>query len=252
MSLPRSLGTTPYIFTNIRPLLRAEKRDLRALAEIMVINTHFSPEEGMKLIMFIRHVTDAEVFERSLFYQFLQDMFKITDDIVTDKVFRHFDQNRDGLIDLQEFVRGMSVFLRGDEEERSRWAFGVYDLNDDQTISRDELFTLLRCNMAMIDEYDSNENIKQTMELVEMTHRKLDTDKDGLISKDDFCAAVRKDPLLLQSLGKCLARLECVLAFMGVLNQFNVVIEDASGGAESAASRSQQLVEAACSLVGGK
>ena len=41
-------------------------------------------------------------------------------------------------------------------------------------------------------------------DLVEMTIRKMDRDKDGRISLSDFYDTVREEPLLLEAFGKCL------------------------------------------------
>ena len=44
--------------------------------------------------------------------------------------------------------------------------------------------------------------IESVKELVEITLKKIDKDRDNRLSDDDFAAAVREDPLLLSCFGQ--------------------------------------------------
>ena len=50
-------------------------------------------------------------------------------------------------------------------------------------------------------EEEADEGIK---DLIEMTLKKMDDDKDGRVSFDDFKATVKNDPLMLEAFGPCL------------------------------------------------
>ena len=51
------------------------------------------------------------------------------------------DQDSSGEIDFQEFVRGMSQFSsQGDKETKLRFAFRIYDMDNDGFISNGELY----------------------------------------------------------------------------------------------------------------
>lgn len=51
------------------------------------------------------------------------------------------------------------------------------------------------------DEAEEDEGIK---DLIDMTIKKMDHDKDGKISHEDFSATVVRDPLMLEAFGMCL------------------------------------------------
>nr|CAD7268557.1 unnamed protein product [Timema shepardi] len=119
-----------------------------------------------------------------------------------DRIFCAFDRCNLGVIRLEEWVTGLSVFLRGTFEERTTFCFLVYDLNSDGFISRDEMFHLLRnCLVKQPQDEDPDEGVK---DLVELALRKLDQDKDGKVSFSDFQIAVKEEPLLMEAFGQCL------------------------------------------------
>lgn len=83
--------------------------------------------------------------ERIMFKEILHDVFHIlTEDILIDRIFSAFDKRSDGIILVDEWILGLSVFLRGTLEEKISFAFFVYDLNLDGLITKDEIFILLR------------------------------------------------------------------------------------------------------------
>ncbi|CAN0462542.1 unnamed protein product, partial [Laminaria digitata] len=61
----------------------------------------------------------------------------------TDRLFHALDSNKSGRISYDDFVVGLAVCCRGSLEEKMRFIFGVYDMNGDGLISRDELLLML-------------------------------------------------------------------------------------------------------------
>lgn len=56
-----------------------------------------------------------------------------------------FDEDGGGDVDFQEFVSGLSAFSsKGNNEEKLRFAFKVYDIDRDGYISNGELFIVLK------------------------------------------------------------------------------------------------------------
>lgn len=83
--------------------------------------------------------------DRVMFKELLHDTFHmLTEDIITDRIFAAFDKRNDGLIDGDEWLFGLSVFLKGTLQEQINFAFYIYDMNSDGAITKDEIFTLLR------------------------------------------------------------------------------------------------------------
>ncbi|XP_032164070.1 calcineurin subunit B type 2 [Mustela erminea] len=97
-----------------------------------------------------------------------------------------FDTDGNGEVDFKEFVLGTSQFsVRGDEEEKLRFAFSIYDIDKDGYISNGELFQVLKLMVG------DNLEDWQLQQLVDKTIIVLDRDGDGKISFEEFSAVVR-------------------------------------------------------------
>jgi len=97
-----------------------------------------------------------------------------------------FDTDRNGEIDFKEFVQGLSQFtVKGaDKESKLKFAFKVYDIDQDGYISNGELFQVLKMMVG------TNLKDVQLQQIVDKTILIADTDGDGKISFEEFSAMV--------------------------------------------------------------
>ncbi|XP_075995331.1 calaxin [Genypterus blacodes] len=172
---------------------------------------HFSKTEAECLI---RHFTGLLVeqtgpgkaagggLDRGRFRAVLHGTFGITDDVILDAVFKTFDKENDGLVTVEEWIEGLSVLLRGTLEEKIKYCFQVYDLNGDEYVSREEMLRLFKdCFLKLPLEDGPEEAVR---DVVELTLKMMDHDKDGRLSYEDFEKAVTRENLLLEAFGTCL------------------------------------------------
>ncbi|XP_049985929.1 calaxin-like [Alexandromys fortis] len=138
----------------------------------------------------------------------LHNIFGMTDDTLMNRVFYVFDKDSDNYINAQEWVKGLSVFLRGTFEEKMKFCFEVYYLTGDGYISREKIFDMLKNSLSQQSPEEENE--EGIRELVEISLKKMDHDNDGKISFADFEKAVKKDSLLLEAFGPCLPEAKVV------------------------------------------
>lgn len=71
-----------------------------------------------------RSLADPGKMDRAMFRDILHSSFNMSDDFFMDRVFGAFDRDSDGYLSLEEWVKGLSVFLRGSLEEKIKCEFG--------------------------------------------------------------------------------------------------------------------------------
>ncbi|CAB4068389.1 EF-hand calcium-binding domain-containing protein 1 [Lepeophtheirus salmonis] len=179
------------------------RKQQNKLIESLKKKSHFGTEQIESLLNLYRKCSDGtDKMDRNQFREFLHHVFQMTDDIILDRIYKYFDMDNDGIIGREEWVLGLSVFLKGTPQEHIRYCFHIYDLNGDDCITKEEMLTMLKTSLGrqIIDE-DPDEGVK---DLIEMTLRKLDVDKDGRVSFSDWQESVEADSLMLEAFGPCL------------------------------------------------
>lgn len=114
------------------------------------------------------------------------DVPELKDNPIVQKVISVFDKDNDGKISFYEFVLGLSALAdSSSQEEKTKFAFAIYDSNNDGYISNGDLFSTLKLLVA-----DNLSDI-QIQQVVDRTMVKVDKDADGKISYDEFAEFVQ-------------------------------------------------------------
>eukprot|EP00163_Fabomonas_tropica_P030204 TRINITY_DN6738_c0_g1_i2.p1 TRINITY_DN6738_c0_g1~~TRINITY_DN6738_c0_g1_i2.p1 ORF type:complete len:194 (-),score=46.86 TRINITY_DN6738_c0_g1_i2:230-811(-) len=165
----------------------------------LVAQTHFDQSEVKALFEHYKSISgsvkadgliDKEEFCRAL---------KLSNEsMITDRLFRLFDENGDGDINFREFVCGLSVFCKkGTFEEKLHFSFNVYDLDGDGRIDKDEMTQIIKATLVQTPLQLSESQIQS---LIDSTFAEADSDGDGRISFEEYKEMVMKHPNILNSM----------------------------------------------------
>ncbi|XP_050976304.1 calsenilin isoform X2 [Labeo rohita] len=116
-------------------------------------------------------------------------------------LFNAFDMDRNGSIRFEDFVIGLSVLLRGSVTEKLRWAFNLYDINKDGYITKEEMLAIMKSIYDMMGRY-TFPSVKDdaAFEHVEKFFQKMDRNRDGVVTIDEFIETCQKDENIMSSM----------------------------------------------------
>ncbi|GBG25659.1 Protein kinase, putative [Hondaea fermentalgiana] len=153
-----------------------------------------------------------------------------------ERLFYVFDHKHTGAVDFEEFVSGLALCLRGTFEEKVRVIFRIYDIDNNDTVSKAELRTMLhqvpRDSLYQLSAKVGNENLRKRLvvhrtspsgdnianiascaatadsevaakivnKLVESAFSTFDLNKDDCLSSEQFSEWVRSTPEVLDFL----------------------------------------------------
>ncbi|CAG7820407.1 unnamed protein product [Allacma fusca] len=200
----------------------AKELEFQDLGRRLATETHFNHTECVTLLKLHARLVAEVPLDRMQFRGLLFQALEISDTFILDRIFRVVDQDDNGVVKGDEFVRCLSVMMRGNLEELTSFCYDVYDVNGDRSLAREELFMCLdgslRPGRGILEKEELADGIK---DIVEMAMKKLDVNRDGQITYEDFRDAIRREPLLMQVCGRCLPPTRYSEAFLFLITPDN-------------------------------
>ncbi|KAL0267854.1 UNVERIFIED_CONTAM: hypothetical protein PYX00_010005 [Menopon gallinae] len=178
--------------------------------------THFTLQELQNiLIVHYKLTKHGGPINYRRFREIAHRLFDITGDEHYDKIYYRFDQHRGMQVSLESWATCLSVLLRGTMEEKIDYCWKVYDQYNLGYLTRELMFQYMRKSIIKASAgEDSDEVVK---DLVDVILKKMDIDRDGKLSYEDYKTSVSKNPMLLEALGQVLPPRTFVLSFLTTL-----------------------------------
>ncbi|KAF3428658.1 hypothetical protein E2986_03773 [Frieseomelitta varia] len=120
--------------------------------------------------------------------------------LLVDKMFSVIDKRNALQINRDQWIESLSVLLRGTLDEKIHFAYQVYDSLRTHKLKKEHIFPMMRgCLIKLQNDENPDEAVK---DLIDLLIKKLDVDRDGVISEEDFKTAVKeRNQLLLECMG---------------------------------------------------
>ncbi|XP_023287691.1 neurocalcin-delta B isoform X2 [Orussus abietinus] len=114
-------------------------------------------------------------------------------------VFKTLDKDGNGVISFTDLLMEVARIVRGNADQKLSWIFGMYDLNGDGFITRHEMLVIVSAIYEMVTRH--SETVQQTVNThVGRLFKKMDLDKDGVISKEEFLTSCKNDQIICKQL----------------------------------------------------
>ncbi|XP_045139775.1 calsenilin [Echinops telfairi] len=100
-----------------------------------------------------------------------------------------------------DFVVGLSILLRGTVHEKLKWAFNLYDINKDGYITKEEMLAIMKSIYDMMGRH-TYPILREDAPLdhVERFFQKMDRNRDGVVTIDEFLETCQKDENIMNSM----------------------------------------------------
>ena len=172
--------------SNSRPVLRPEDRLLLASTSGL---RQDQVEERFQA--FLRDHPDGKLRPRDFRCSMVEALQRYKDraEKLDPLLFRIYDANKDGVVDFVEFMVVLHCLQAGPAAEVIGHLFRVFDADRDGSISMGELRRLLRALLA-IGWLEPRHPGEAGAEDAAATHREMDSDGDGRVTREEFVAAV--------------------------------------------------------------
>eukprot|EP01121_Diplochlamys_sp_Union-15-3_P004672 TRINITY_DN1486_c0_g1_i1.p1 TRINITY_DN1486_c0_g1~~TRINITY_DN1486_c0_g1_i1.p1 ORF type:complete len:200 (+),score=32.06 TRINITY_DN1486_c0_g1_i1:50-649(+) len=174
------------------------------------VNTYKIPKDQYKKIIksFKTHAVKGKI-TREIFLG-IYVKHGIMDSALSNLVFDSFDKDKNGMLELREYMAMMGVIYGGTIDQKLEASFSVLDKNGDKLLSKEEIRDMLIIIIKQLErtkmrtKYGDqvtgstpvliDSQVKLIENILKEVFDKVDTDGSGTIDKDEFFIGFSKHP----------------------------------------------------------
>ncbi|XP_043524593.1 Kv channel-interacting protein 1-like isoform X2 [Frieseomelitta varia] len=170
----------------------------------LAANTRFSRKEIQLIYRGFKQECPTGLVDEEAFKQIFSQFFPQGDaSQYAHYVFNTMKRKPSGKISFEEFLTILSKVSRGSVEEKLQWIFGLYDLDGDGLISKEEMLDVVGSIYEMLGRYTQPQIVEPHLaarEHVDRIFHLMDANKDGVVTIEELVQWCSKDEQLLRSL----------------------------------------------------
>uniref|UniRef100_A0ABI7YLT8 EF-hand domain-containing protein n=4 Tax=Felidae TaxID=9681 RepID=A0ABI7YLT8_FELCA len=170
--------------------------------EQLEAQTNFTKRELQVLYRGFKNECPSGVVNEETFKQIYAQFFPHGDaSMYAHYLFHAFDTTQTGSVKFEDFVTALSILLRGTVHEKLRWTFNLYDINKDGYINKEEMMDIVKAIYDMMGKYTYPVLREDTpRQHVDVFFQKMDKNKDGIVTLDEFLESCQEDDNIMRSL----------------------------------------------------
>ncbi|XP_011253457.1 Kv channel-interacting protein 1 isoform X1 [Camponotus floridanus] len=170
----------------------------------LAATTRFSRKEIQLIYRGFKQECPSGLVDEDAFKQIFSQFFPQGDaSQYAHYVFNTMKRKPSGKISFEEFLTILSKVSRGSVEEKLQWVFGLYDLDGDGLISKEEMLDVVGSIYEMLGRYTQPQILEPHVaarEHVDRIFHLMDANKDGVVTIEELVQWCSKDEQLLRSL----------------------------------------------------
>ncbi|XP_041358046.1 neuronal calcium sensor 2-like [Gigantopelta aegis] len=170
--------------------------------DFLVQNTNFCKSEIKQWYKgFMRDCPEGQLSKEKFKEVYAQFFPGGNPDDFCEHVFRSFDKDHSGAIEFKEFLMAINITSqKGKAGDKLNWAFGMYDIDGNGTIEKKEMECLIGAIYNMLGNQLSKTFDDTPQQRTEMIFKKMDTNQDGVLTREEFIQGCLADTTLYQML----------------------------------------------------
>ncbi|XP_056625709.1 Kv channel-interacting protein 1-like [Triplophysa dalaica] len=170
--------------------------------EQLLAQTSFSKKELQVLYRGFKNECPCGVVNEETFKHIYSKFFPQGDaSTYAHYLFNAFDSSHNGSIKFEDFVAALSILLRGSTTEKLQWTFNLYDINQDGYINKEEMTHIVKAIYDMMGRFTYPAlKTDTTKHHVDAFFQKMDKNRDGVVTLDEFILSCQEDENIMRSL----------------------------------------------------
>jgi len=176
--------------------------------EMLVTKTHMTRDEVKEYYSkFCTNTHGSNIITRQVFSEIMHKCFPRTfkEELETD-IFSLYDVNGSGFIEFSEFLMIVTVMIDGNAQTKLKQIFRIFDSDKNGSISRLELLSIVKHLFHLVP-HTQKEDLPTPQKLSDKLMEEMDSDKDGVISEDEFILAfLRNEQITTNVINKIMTR----------------------------------------------
>ncbi|XP_071144206.1 neurocalcin homolog [Mytilus edulis] len=196
------LLTTIILFQNMGNQSSKKQINPKTIADLRShIDVEFSKEEIQDWYKdFRQYLRQGETeLDKTAFIKVYNSLFYGDASEFAEQVFRTFDHDGNNSVDFKEFILGLCLSGSENAEKKIKWAFNMYDIDQDGYISKEEMTHILKAICKMTGSKIPPE-FKSPEDMTEKIFKILDNNSDNRISQQEFIEGADKVQILVDIL----------------------------------------------------